>query len=243
LHSLAERVYVGARDLAGLNRVVNEDRDCFWMQHPVSGLEELVGADHAYGDDRNSKSLREVEDAFFEGLHVTSAGARAFGESEQADTGIERGFGASRHDFQAFAAGRVRDGNISEAAHHPTVHGNLEMRFQLEAAEKLRDRGVNYERVEKIYMIADEDAGADGVETRCAADFEARSSQAQDIAEEKALGPIVLARINDGAECDENYADDGEMDAADCPKDRGADFEVGVFHTITSSAAGRTSRD
>src|SRR5580704_3672565 len=108
------------------------------MQHPVAGLEKLVGADHAYRDDGNSESLREVENTFFEGLHMTSAGARAFGESEQADAGIESGFGAPRHDFQSFAAGRVRDGNVSEAAHHPAVDGDFEMRFQFEAAEELR---------------------------------------------------------------------------------------------------------
>src|SRR5580704_1032573 len=243
MHALAESIYVGARDLGGLNRVVNVDRDFFWMQHPVAGLEELVGADHAYRDDGNSESLREVEDAFFEGLHMTGAGARAFCESEQAVARSERGFGASRHDFQAFAAGRVRDGNISEAAHHPTVDGDFEMRFQFEAAEELRDGGIDYERIEKIHMIADEDTGASRVEAWGAADFEVGACQSQDIAEEKALGPIVLARINYGAECDENYADNGEMDAADCPEDCGADGEVGVFHTITSSAAGRISRD
>ncbi len=163
------------------------------MQHPVAGLEELVGADHAYGHDGNSESLRDAEDTFFEGLDVAVAGARAFGESDQADAGIERGFGALRHDFQAFAAGRVGHGNISEAAHHPAVDRNFEMRFEFEAAQELRDGGVDHERVEEIYVIADEDAGAGGVESRGAADFEARAGEAQNIAEEYALRPIVLA--------------------------------------------------
>ena len=240
---MAERVYVGACDRRGVNRIVQIDRDFFGMQHPVAGLEELVGADHAYRDDWNSESLREVEDAFFEGLHVPGTGARAFGERKQADARIERGFGSLRHDFQAFAAGCVWDGNISEAAHHPAVHRNFEMRFEFEAAEELRDGGVDNERVEKIYVIADEDAGAGGVEARGAADFEAGACESQNIAEEKALGPIVLAWINDGAQCDENCADYGEMNAADCPEDCGADGEVGFSHTITSSAAGRISRD
>src|SRR5271154_3545101 len=243
LHALAESVYVGAGELRGVNRVVNEDRDFFWMQHPVAGLEELVGADHADRDDGNSESLRQVEDAFFEGLDMAVASARAFGEGEEADAGIEGGFGALRHDFQAFAAGRVWDGNISEAAHHPAVHGNFEMRFEFEAAQELRDGGVGHERVKEIHVIADEDAGAGGVEAWSAAHFEAGSGEAQDIAEENALGPVVFSWINYGAERDENCADYGEMNAADGPEDCGADGEVGLFHTITSSAAGRISSD
>ena len=35
------------------------------------------------------------------------------------------------------------------------------------------------------------------IESGSAADFEARAGEAQDVAEEYALGPIVLARIDD----------------------------------------------
>ena len=89
-----------------------------------------------------------IENPLLEWLDVAVARARAFGKSDQADAGIERCFGALRHDFQAFAAGRVRHGNVSEAAHHPAVNRNLEMRLELEAAHELRNRGVDHERIE-----------------------------------------------------------------------------------------------
>ncbi len=154
---------------------------------------------------------------FLKGWTWPIAGARAFGESDQADAGIERGFGALRHDFQAFAAGRIGDGNISEAAHHPAVDRDFEVRFEFEAAQELRNGGIDDERVEEIYVIADEDAGASGVETRSAADFEARAGEAQNVAEEDALGPIVSSGIDDCPDCDENSADYSEMNPTERP--------------------------
>ena len=40
----------------------------------------------------SAEFLRDTEDAFLEWLHVAIARARAFGESDQADSGIERAF-------------------------------------------------------------------------------------------------------------------------------------------------------
>ena len=71
------------------------------------------------------------------------------------------------------------------------------MGFEFKAAEELRNRGVEHERIEKIYVIADEDAGARGVKTGRAVHFEARAGEAQNVAEEKALRPVVFARIDE----------------------------------------------
>ena len=180
---------------------------------------------------------------FLKGLHVAVAGARAFGESDQADARIERGFGALRHDFQAFAAGRVRHGNISEAAHHPAVDRHFEVRFQFEAAQELRDGRVDHERVENIYVVADENAGASSVESRGATHFEARACETENIAEKCALRPIVLAWIDDSAEQNENCAHHREMNPLTAHRMAERTLQIGLLHTITSSAAGRISRD
>ena len=126
-------------------------------------------------------------------MHVAVARPRAFRKSDQADAGIERRFGPLRHDLQALAGGRVRHGNISEAAHHPAVDRDLEMRFEFEAADKLRNRGVDDEGIENIHVIADEDAGALRIEARRAPHFESHAGESQDIAEEsRACGQSFL---------------------------------------------------
>src|SRR5208282_2777046 len=124
------------------------------------------------------------------------ARARTFGERDEARAGVERSLGAPRHDFEALARRSVRNGHVTEPAHHPAVDRNLEMRFQLEAAHELRNRGVDHERVEDVYVIAYEDAGARGIESRRALDFEFHAREAKDISEEEALRGIVAARVD-----------------------------------------------
>ena len=67
------------------------------------------------------------------------------------------------------------------------------MRFQLEAANELRNRGVDHERVEDVYVIAYEDAGRARIESRRALDFELHAREAKNVAEEAAIRGIVFA--------------------------------------------------
>src|SRR5580704_1600000 len=115
------------------------------MQHPVTGSEKLEGAYDAHGHDGHAKLLRQAENTFLEGLDVAVACARALRKSNQAGSRIKRGLRLLVHPLQALAAGWVRHRNVPEAPHHPTVHWHLEVRFQLEAAQELRNRGVDDE--------------------------------------------------------------------------------------------------
>ena len=66
----------------------------------------------------------------------------------------------------------------------------------------------------------------------------------KNIAEENALRPIVLARIDENCQAaSRNVHNDRKMNSADRPQNSGADREPGVLHTITSSAPGRISSD
>src|SRR5580704_729775 len=192
---------------------------------------------------RCAEFLREIKNPFLEWLDMAVARARAFGKSDQADAGIERGLGASGHQRECFAAGRVGNSDVAEAAHQPAVDGDFEMRFKFEAANELRDRGINHEGVEQVYMIADEYAGARAIEAGRVADLEAHARKAKNIAEENALRPIVFTRVNKNAESDEQRANDGEMNSADDPKNCRANREPRALHTITSSAAGSISSE
>ncbi len=91
------------------------------------------------------------------------------------------------------------------------------MRFELEAAQKLRNRRINHEWVEQIHVVADENAGARGIEAGRAADFEAHPRQAKNVAKENTLRPVVLSRIDDCSKRHEKCANDGEMNSADHP--------------------------
>ena len=62
------------------------------------------------------------------------------------------------------------------------------------------------------------------IESRRAADFEFHSGDAQNIAKENALRPIVLARIDEDRQEHEESADDEEVNAAEQPERERADW-------------------
>jgi hypothetical protein len=70
------------------------------------------------------------------------------------------------------------------------------MRFKFETAQELWNRGIDYERVEDDDMVANEYARAGWVKSRRVPDFDLRACKAKNIAKEKALGPVVLSRID-----------------------------------------------
>src|SRR5579875_156309 len=250
LHALAERVHVRARYLRRVDRIVQIN--CYFpgTQHPVAGAEKFVRPDDAHRHDGHARLLRDRENSFFERLHVARPRARSLGKGDQADSVIERGARAFRHDPQALAIRDVRNRNIAETSHQPAVHGNPEVRLQLESAHELRNRGIDDEGIEDVHVIADKNAGARGVEAGRAPDFEANSGEPQDIAREYTLRPVVLPRIDHRAHRQDERARHYKVRPADNPESSRANNKPGVvqtrFHapqTTTSSAPGRISSE
>src|SRR5215472_11566659 len=187
------------------------------VKHPVAGLKELIGAHNAHRHDGGAEFLSQIENAFFEWLHVAVSGARAFRERDQADARIESPLRSLRHNLQAFARRLIGNRDVSESSHHPPVNRNLEVRLQLKASEELRNRGVDHKRIEQIDVVADEDAGALGVKTWRSPNFKLHSREPQDVPEENPLRPVILARVDENTQNDQKRADYPEMDAADGP--------------------------
>src|ERR1700723_3545218 len=115
------------------------------------------------------------------------------------------------------------------------------MRFQFEAAQELRNRGVNHERIKKIYMIADEKTGPVWVESRCTVNFKAGSGETKNIAKKDPLRQVVLSRIHEYRQKNQKNTDYCKMYPADRPENRRTHRQIRLPHTITSNAEGRLS--
>src|SRR6185437_2159371 len=226
-----------------LNRIVQIDCDLARIKHPVARLKKLVRADDAHRHDRRAKALCKPENALMETLHVPVACPRTLGERDQADAGIKRFLCLAGHAFYSFAAARVRHGNISKAPHHPAIDRNFKVRFQLEAAHELRNRGINHEGIENVHVIADEDARPFRIEAGSAAHFKPRTREPKNISKKESLRPVILAGIDEDSEKYQKRADDAKMHSTDRPQYQRAQSQPGLFHTITSSAPGRISSD
>src|SRR6202040_3772116 len=92
-------------------------------------------------------------------------------------------------------------------------------------------------------MVADENARFAGIEARCADNFKFGAGQAKNIAEENALRPVVLARIDEDAKKNQKRADDRKVNSADRPQKRRSNRKIRISHTIASSADGRISSE
>src|SRR5579875_249920 len=171
------------------------------------------------------------------------ARAGALGESNQAYAGTERLLCFARHLLHAGARAIffIRHGHVAEAAHHPAIGGNFEMRGKLESAHELRNRRVDHEGIEDIHVIAHEKTRALRIESRRASHLEFHARQTQNVAKKNALRPVVFPRIKNRAKPDQQRAYDEKMCAAEGPQRRGTHLAVELPHTITSSAPGKIS--
>ena len=70
------------------------------------------------------------------------------------------------------------------------------MRFKLEPAKKLRDRGVQHKRIEQIDVIDQEETGARRIEARRPVDNKFGAREFHCDAAEHSLRTVVLARID-----------------------------------------------
>src|SRR5262249_5095508 len=202
MDTVHQRVDVVFAQPCGLDRVVNIDGDFGREEFPIAFFAELECADDAHRRDRISELDRHSAEAGIEWANATIAGARAFGEDDQADAIIQSLAGELHHLFvlRQIAFGRHRD--VAEPSHHPAVSRDLEMRFVFKAAHELWDRRVDDERVPYINVVADEEAGTLSVEAWGIPRLEIDSRDAQHIAKEPSLRPVVLARVDERAEQD-----------------------------------------
>src|SRR5262249_24814338 len=184
---------------------------------------------------------RHAENAVFERSHMAVARAPAFGKDHQTNTPVERGSRESPHSLQVGQPTVVRHRHIAEALHHPAVHGNLEMRFQLQPTHELRNRRVKDKGIEQIHVIDNEEAGPSGVEPCRPTNLKPNSRQPQDVAGEHALRAVVFSRIDENCQQHQDAAHDEEEDAAGGPAQHGSHHQVEFLHTRMSSADGKTS--
>jgi hypothetical protein len=87
------------------------------------------------------------------------------------------------------------------------------VRFQFPPPNVLRNGAVEYERVEKIYVIHHEETGALRIEPRRANDFHACAGEKNDAATEAALKPVVFVRVQKNPKEDEHRREYEKMEA------------------------------
>src|SRR5580704_6412005 len=205
--------------------------------------EKRIRAANAHGNDGHAEFLRQIENPFFEIMRVAVAGTPGLGKSDQAHSGIQSRFCALGHGFQSRAGGLVRHRNVAESTHHPTVYGDLEMRLQLESAQKLWNSRVHHKRIENIHVIAYENACARGIKPRRAVHLELHTDQPQNISKKQSLRPVVFSRVDDDGQKNQEYAYHRKMNSADGPQYERADREIRFSHTMASNAPGRISSE
>src|SRR5882672_9987632 len=89
------------------------------------------------------------------------------------------------------------------------------MRFQLPAADELRNGAVEHEGIENIDVIRHKEGRSVGIEAGRAADFDSCARKKHNAAAESTLQPIVFAGIQKNPEKDEqrrNYTVDHDID-------------------------------
>ncbi len=227
----------------GLDCVVQMNRDFRRPEHPVARPVMLNGSHQANWNDGNPELLRHAEAAVLKLIHVSVARPLGFRKNDQAGAAIDGVLREPPHALQIRRAPDIRNGNIAEALHQPAVRRNLEVRFQLPSAHKLRDRAVKHERIEKIYVVGHEEARSLRVEPGSAADLDLRPGKKHDPAAEGALQPIMFAGIEKNPQKHQRRRSDEKMQTAEDPENRAADRKPGLLHMKTSTAAGRTSSD
>src|SRR6267378_3503645 len=214
----------------GLYGVVQKNRNFRRPEHPVARPVMLKGSHETDGHDGNAELLRDAEAAVLELIHVAVPRPLGLGKNNQAGAAIRGVLREPPHALQIGRAPDIRHRDVAEPLHQPAVRRNLEVGFQLPSADKLRDRAVEHERIEKIDVIGHEERSAVGIEAGSSADLDLRAGKKYDPAAEGALQPVMFASIQEDAEQDEQWHNKEEMQAADDPKNRAAEHQPGPFH-------------
>ena len=183
-----------------------------------------------YGHNRYSQLLRDPETAFIEFIDMAVATAFRVRKNDEAGAAIDGVLREPPHALEIGRAPHVGDRNVSEALHQPSVGRYFEMGLKFPAADVLRDGAVQNEGVKEIDMIRHEKTRAAGIETRGSDHLDARAGKKCDAAAEAALEPIVLVRVQEDSQKDEQRRNNEEVQAAKNPKTRAAQRQQCALH-------------
>src|SRR5258708_27015858 len=164
-------------------------------QQPMARAVVLKGPHETNWDYGNTELLRDTESTILKLSHMPVPRAFGFRKNNQAGAAVDGALRKAPHALQIRRTPYIRDGNVSETLHQPAVRGNLEVRFQLPSADKLRDRALQHERIEKIHVIRHEERRPVGIKPGSAANFYSRAGEKCDTAAKGALQPIVFVGV------------------------------------------------
>src|SRR5260370_10523405 len=177
----------------------------------------VKGADQAGRNDRNSQLLCQAKSALFEVVHVSVARALALGKNDQAGAAVDRLLSHAPQALQVSGISDVWHRYISKALHEPAVNGNAEMRFQLPAANQLRNGAVQHEGIKQIDVVDHENTGALRVKSRRPVHHYFRAGKIRDPAAKSALQPVVLSRIEHDGKANQDGHESQEVQPANEP--------------------------
>src|SRR5256886_11493635 len=204
--------------------------DLRWPQHPVPGPVMLKRAYDTHWHDRNAELLRHAEPAILELIHAPVARPFGLGKNNQAGATIYCILGQPPHALQIRRAPHIGNRHVAETLHQPAVRRNLEVRFQFPPPDELRDGAVQHERIEKIDVVGHEEAVPLRIETRRPHYFHPCARQKSDAAAERALQPVVFARIQKNSQDYQHRRNNEKMQDAEKPKYGAVDRQPNFFH-------------
>lgn len=196
------------------------------IKQPTAFAAELVGPTNAHRHERTANLTRHDKCAFLQRAHLARQRPCPFGEDNYADSVLDMRADLLQRLLKLGWSAAVANGDVPESFHHPAISRDLEMRVQLQSANELRDGRIDDESIKKVYMVANKNAGLRGVKPRRRFPFETDSGKPQDVAEEKALGPIVPAGIDENPQNNQGSADCKEMQRANQPKQDASNHQV-----------------
>ncbi len=210
----------------GLDGVMQVNNNLGRIKQPTTFAAELVRPAYAHRHDRTANLTRHGKRAFLQSAHLSCQRPGPFGKDNDAYSVLDVRADLLKRLFELSWSTTAADGDIPEPFHHPPICRDLEMRVQLQSANELGDGGINYESIEKVDVVADKNTGFCGVEARGKFSFETETGKPQDVAEKKALGPIVPAGIEENPQNNQGSANCKEMQRANQPKQDASNNQV-----------------
>ena len=105
------------------------------------------------------------------------------------------------------------------------------MGFEFPAANELRYRAVQRERIEKIYVVGNEETGFLRVESWRADDLSFCAREKNNATAKSALQPVMLFGIEKNGEDNQDRNGNRKMQKADYPEKCAAQKVPGTLHT------------
>ena len=123
--------------------------------------------------DGNAELLCDAESPVLKFTHVPVTRAFGLRKNNQASAAVDCALRKTPHALQIRRTPHIRNWNVSKTLHQPPVGWNLEVRFQLPSAHKLRNGAVEHEGIEEIDVIRHEERRPAGIKAGTAANLHA----------------------------------------------------------------------